>query len=136
MKYTPESITVLEQNEIFVFGSNEAGKHGAGAARLAWEEFGAEYGIGWGFTGKCYAIPTKDWDIKSLPLDKIQKYVDLFLYNANFFPDKIFLVTKIGCGLAGYTSEQIAPLFAGALSKENIILPKEFVDILQAINAI
>jgi hypothetical protein len=126
MKYTPEYITELNPNEIFVFGSNTAGIHGAGAARLAHKAFGAEWGKGIGMTGNCYAIPTKDDDIWTLPLTRIQEYVIDFLDYAKENPDKIFLVTKIGTGLASWEIEDIAPLFKNASNLSNVILPKEF----------
>ena len=113
----------LYPDEIFVFGSNEAGIHGSGAARTAREKFGAVYGVGVGITGDCYAIPTKDKNIQTLPPDKIRMYVEDFkeyawrtyaLPRGGFDADKIFLVTKIGCGLAGYKNEDIAPMFRGS----------------------
>jgi hypothetical protein len=126
MRYTPEYITELKPNEIFVFGSNTAGIHGAGAARLAHKVFGAEWGVGVGSTGKCYALPTKDDDIWTLPLNRIEEYVIDFLDYAKENPDKIFLVTKIGTGLASWEIEDIAPLFKNASNLSNVILPKEF----------
>lgn len=121
---TPDYITELKPNEIFVFGSNLAGIHGAGAARIARLLFGAKYKVGVGFTGQCYAIPTKDHMIVTLPLEEIDKHVGKFLMIAWDFPDRIFLVTKIGCGLAGYKPRQIAPMFRH--HPPNVILPKEF----------
>jgi hypothetical protein len=99
---------------IFVFGSNLAGVHGAGAAKFAHEHHGAEYGVGVGRTGNAYAIPTKDERIKTLPLDRIALYVSEFLDYARAHPDLEFEVTKIGCGLAGYREYQIRPMFAGS----------------------
>ena len=98
-------------SKIFVFGSNLAGIHGAGAALHASKYFGAEYGHGIGRTGNCYAIPTKDEKIRTLPLVRIQKYVNYFIDYARYNPTLEFFVTRIGCGLAGYTNEQIAPMF-------------------------
>jgi hypothetical protein len=106
----------LRDNEIFVFGSNLAGYHGRGAAKTALLYFGAVYGVGQRFTGKCYAIPTKDHKIKTLPLEGIAIYVDSFISIAALFPERVFIVTKIGCGLAGYKDHEIAPLFKGAPS--------------------
>ena len=122
-KYTPEHIYNLGINEIFVFGSNRAGRHGAGAAKIA-RKWGAEYGNPRGLQGHTYAIPTKDEKIKTLSLPEIKKEVDLFLIDAvqNYY--LTFLVTKIGCGLAGYTPDEIAPFFAGA--SQNVVLPIEF----------
>jgi hypothetical protein len=128
MKIAPDIITELKDNEIFVFGSNEAGIHGAGAAKLAREKFGAIGGEGFGLQGKSYAIPTKDYDIITLNLNIINRYVKAFLVEAYRYSDLNFLVTEIGCGLAGYKPEDIAPLFKS--SSENVFLPKRFVDIL------
>lgn len=130
MRTTPEKIVSLKKNEIFVFGSNEAGIHGAGAAKLAWEEFGAELRVGFGETGRTFAIPTKDRRIETLPLPKIEAYVNKFIEHADQNPDKIYLVTEIGCGLAGYKPINIAPMFLPALKLDNVILPQSFLNIL------
>lgn len=98
----------------FVFGSNTAGRHGAGAARHAMEHHGAIYGRGIGFQGDSYAIPTKDDRIQTLPLEDVRMWVQKFLNSARTLPETTFHVTQIGCGLAGFTPEQIAPLFADA----------------------
>lgn len=124
MTSTSNNISDLKPNEIFVFGSNEAGIHGAGAARLAYEKFGAVWGKGFGLYGQTYAIPTKDKRIETLPLQRIKQYVDTFLFFAKVNPQYTFLVTKIGCGLAGYKPEQIGPFFKN--NPPNVILPKEF----------
>ncbi len=129
-RITPPVVDWLMPDEIFVFGSNEAGIHGAGAARTALELFGAKRGEGIGFTGQCYAIPTKDRQIETLSLDIIEKYIDLFLHYVPHYATKTFLVTQIGCGLAGYTHEQIAPLFAKAVDLDNVHLPAEFWEVL------
>lgn len=118
-------INNLKDNQIFVFGSNEAGIHGAGAAKQAFKEFGARWGQGIGIAGRTYAIPTKDIKIQTLPLSSIKKYVDVFLDFAERNLEWEFLVTAIGCGLAGYKPEQIAPMFKNVPS--NVILPKEFI---------
>jgi hypothetical protein len=97
---------------IFVFGSNEAGIHGGGAARTAHQKYGAVMGEGWGFTGKAFALPTKDRNIETLPLEKVADYVKRFLWLAELHPQLEFQVTRIGCGLAGFGDEEIAPLFA------------------------
>lgn len=129
MKYTPERITDLKDNEVFTFGSNEAGIHGAGAARLAMDKFGAKYGKGYGLMGKSFAIPTKDKNIETLALSKISMYIDSFVLFAKDHPELTFYVTKIGCGLAGYSEKDIAPLFHPTNSlPNNIILPKEFYE--------
>ncbi|HEY9704494.1 MAG TPA: hypothetical protein V6C58_18750 [Allocoleopsis sp.] len=103
-------------NKIFVFGSNLAGRHGAGAALFARNHKGAKYGVGEGFMGQCYALPTKDRSIKTLPIHRIELHVMKFLEFAKNNPDLIFEVTRVGCGLAGYKDEDIAPLFTGAPS--------------------
>lgn len=100
--------------EIFVFGSNEAGRHGAGAAKAAKIQFGAVYGVGRGPTGQSYAIPTKDKDLRTLSLEKIEKSVNDFLDYARLYPEKTFFVTRIGCDLAGYKNEDVAPMFKNA----------------------
>ncbi len=107
---------------IFVFGSNLAGIHGAGAARYAVEHHGARYGQGIGLQGNSYGIPTKSHQILTLPLDEIQKHVGVFIQFAKDNPELTFEVTRIGCGLAGYTDYQIAPMFKGA--PENCQLPE------------
>lgn len=123
-------ITKLKENEIFVFGSNERGIHGAGAAFQAYKEFGAKWGIPFGLVGQTFAIPTKDMNIQTLPLEKIQEYVEKFIKFAEGSPQYKFLVTEIGCGLAGYQPEDIAPLFKRAVEIENIHLPEKFKEIL------
>ena len=126
MKYAPENITHLEPNQIFVYGANEKGVHGAGAARLALR-WGAKMGQ-YELVGQTYGIPTKDKKIQTLPLDKIRVHVDDFLAFAFSHQEYEFLVTKIGCGLALYKPKDIAPLFkiikTGVF--ENVILPEEF----------
>lgn len=109
---------------IFVFGSNEAGRHGMGAALHAWQLHGAVYGRGVGLQGNSYAIPTKDRQLRTLPLAAIQENVEQFKAFARVHPELMFQVTAIGCGLAGYKPEQIAPMFADA--PENCLLPGEF----------
>jgi hypothetical protein len=133
MKITPENITELGPNDVFVFGSNTAGIHGAGAAKLALK-WGAKMGRGIGYYGQTYAIPTKDDNIETLPLSAIGAYVDEFIRSARKIPYMNFLVTQIGCGLAGYKPEQIAPLFNDPIYKslpENVYLPKAFWDVLK-----
>ena len=121
-EFTPERITQLKPNEIFVFGSNLAGAHGGGAARLAYERFGAVWGQGVGLQGQTYAIPTMQGGVET-----IKPYVDEFIAFAKAHPEMKFFVTKIGCGIAGFTTEEISPLFADAVDVENVILPEEFV---------
>lgn len=107
---------------IFVFGSNLAGRHGKGAALFARQNHGAVYGVGAGRTGNSYAIPTKDENLRTLPLGTIGHYVDQFINYALDNLDLEFEVTKIGCGLAGYKESQIAPMFVGA--PDNCHLPE------------
>ena len=126
-RYTPERISELKENEIFVFGSNLAGAHGGGAAWLAYERFGAVWGEGVGLHGQTYAIPTMQGGV-----DTIKPYVDEFIRFAKEHSRLTFLVTRIGCGIAGFRDEEIAPIFADAIDVENIILPKEFVEIITA----
>lgn len=120
-RITPERITQLQPNEIFVFGSNLAGMHAGGAARLAVDRFGAIMGQGVGLQGQSYAIPTMQDGVNT-----IQPYVDEFLRFADCHPEMTFLVTRIGCGIAGFTPAKIAPLFAAATSLPNIHLPLDF----------
>lgn len=98
---------------IFVFGSNEAGIHGAGAARFARINKGAKFGKGNGLVGYSYAIPTKDWNIKTLPYKDVANYVRKFVAFAEDHPDLSFQLTRVGCGLAGFTDEEMIPLFVG-----------------------
>lgn len=112
-----ESHVLLTREEalgVFVFGSNEAGVHGAGAAKHALVHFGAKRGVGEGRTGDAYAIPTKDVNIESRTLEEVKESVDRFLRYAEVNPTLNFKVTKIGCGLAGFSSDEIAPMFLGA----------------------
>jgi hypothetical protein len=115
---------------IFVFGSNLAGRHGRGAAQWAMKHRGAVYGIGLGRMGDAYAIPTKDEQLRVLPLARIKIYVDAFLGYARSNPDLTFELTPIGCGLAGYAPADIAPLFAGA--PPNVQLPAAFREAISA----
>ena len=125
--YTPENITELMPDEVFVFGSNPQGRHGSGAAKDAIDKFGAIYGQGIGLQGQCYAIPTKDMQkLEPLSLKEIDWHVENFLYFALRNRQITFLVTKIGCGLAGLSVDVIAPMFIG--HPENVILPYEFVE--------
>lgn len=130
MKFTPENITSLEPHQIFVFGSNFAGIHGAGAAALAHKKFGAVWKKGVGLYGQSYALPTKDHQIVTLSLSDIEYQIDLFLGTTHLFPQLEFLVTKIGCGLAGYSVEDIAALFKGKEISSNVILPESFSKII------
>ena len=122
---TPGNISSLKANEVFVFGSNLQGMHGGGAAAAAVRYFGAIWGQGVGMQGQCYAIPTMHGGV-----DVIKPYVDEFIVYAREHQDKFFYVTRIGCGIAGFKDEDMAPLFHDALDLSNVALPKEFVDIL------
>ena len=122
-EFTPDRISSLGENEIFVFGSNLAGSHGGGAAWAAFKRFGAIMGQGVGLQGQSYAIPTMQGGVET-----IKPYVDEFIRFAQSHPEMKFLVTRIGCGIAGFRDEEIAPLFTAALDVENVILPREFVE--------
>lgn len=128
MKITPDWISELKPNEIMVFGSNLAGIHGKGAARVAYMKFGAVYGSATGIQGKSYAIPTKDYHLRVLSLEEIKKYVDDFLDYAIHYPEKEFFVSAIGTGLAGYKPKDIALMFKEVPS--NVSLPQSFWDVL------
>lgn len=125
VKYTPECINTLAPNEVFVFGSNLRGWHQGGAAKHAQRYFGAIWGQGVGLQGQSYAIPTMQGGV-----DTIKPYVDDFIAFAQEHPEMRFLVTRIGCGIAGFKDEDIAPLFRKALCLDNIILPYEFVKVI------
>ena len=125
MKITPEHITTLSENEIFVFGSNLGGKHDGGAAYQARSKFGAIQGQGVGLQGNSYAIPTKRMSVV-----EIKPYVDDFILFVKEHPELFFLITRIGCGHSGKKDEEIAPLFADALELDNVALPQSFIDVL------
>lgn len=114
---------------IFVFGSNLAGIHGAGAARAAYLQHKAILGVGWGPQGDAYAIPTKDEQLKTLPLHAIKPYVDKFIKYAENNPQLTFNVTRIGCGLAGYENKDIAPMFRDV--PFNCVLSEDWVEFLE-----
>ena len=118
---TPDFITELRPDEIFVFGSNLAGMHGGGAACVAWRKFGAIMGQGVGLQGQSYGIPTMHGGV-----DTIKPYVDEFIAFAKSHPELFFYVTRIGCGIAGFCDKEIAPLFAAAREVPNICLPESF----------
>ena len=125
-RITPNHITELKPNEIFVFGSNLQGYHGGGAARLAMNQWGAVWGQGTGLQGQTYAIPTMQGGIGT-----IRPYIDHFIKFAQNDPERTFLVTEIGCGIAGFRPADIAPLFKNAINIPNIWLPQRFWEILQ-----
>lgn len=125
-RITPPVIDTLRENEIFVFGSDLRGLHCGGTAYKALRSFGAVLGQGVGLQGQCYAIPTIVGGIQN-----IRPYVDDFIEYASSHPNQRFLVTKVGCGVAGFMPNDIAPLFAGARNVSNICLPQEFWDCLE-----
>ena len=124
--HTPERITELKPDEVFVFGSNLAGMHGGGAAWVAFQQFGAVLGCGVGLRGQSYAIPTMQGGV-----DTIKPYVDEFIAFAKEHPELFFFVTRIGCGIAGFRDKEIAPLFAEAIGVPNICLPESFAKALK-----
>lgn len=126
-EFTPGRISELQSNEVFVFGSNLAGAHGGGAARAAYNKFGAVWGEGVGLFGQSYAIPTMQGGVET-----IKPYIDEFICFAKEHCELKFLVTRIGCGIAGFGDSEIAPLFEEAIDVENIILPRSFVVELDA----
>ncbi len=124
-RITSPHINNLQANEIFVFGSNLMGHHGGGAARVAYDKFGAIWGQGVGMQGQSYGIPTMHGGVEA-----IRPYVDEFLNYASRHEEYTFLVTRIGCGIAGFTDNEIAPLFAAAAHMENVHLPLSFWQII------
>ena len=118
---TPDFITELKPDEVFVFGSNLAGSHGGGAAYVAWRKFGAIMGQGVGLQGQSYGIPTMQGGVET-----IRPYVDEFITFAKAHPELYFYVTRIGCGIAGFRDEEIAPLFTAARGVPNNCLPESF----------
>ena len=122
---TPEKLSLLKDDEIFVFGSNLAGSHGGGAARAAFMRFGAIMGQGVGLQGQSYAIPTMQGGVET-----IKPYVDEFISFAQAHSEFFFFVTRIGCGIAGFKDRDIAPLFAEAMKLDNICLPESFIQVI------
>lgn len=134
MRVSAKHIDKLEDDEVFVFGSNTEGMHAGGAARMAME-WGAIYGKAFGLQGKTFAIPTVDYRISGkMGVDEIKKYVDEFLDFTIKNKDKKFLVTEIGCGIAGFKVSEIAPLFRKALEYNNVYLPERFINYLKENN--
>ena len=117
-------ITHLQPNEIFVFGSNQRGAHAGGAARLAKEKFGAREGVGEGLTGQSYAFPTLTASFEKVSRAALEAGRDRFFATARQHPDKTFLLTKVGCGIAGFSEEEIRPLFQNAPA--NVVLPEDW----------
>lgn len=123
-RITPELISSLQPGQIFVFGSNQFGHHAGGAARYALDHFGAEWGNGEGLQGRSYAIPTMEG------LDSTRAAVERFIAFSKVHQELTFLVTPIGCGIAGYTPDEIAPFFADATGLKNVYLPESFLKVL------
>lgn len=123
-RVAPDNIKSLESNEIFVFGSNAGGYHGGGAAAFAMHKFGAIWGQGEGLQGQSYAIPTMEG------IESMRAAIDRFTKFADQHPELRFLVTRVGCGIAGYSVREVAPLFKGCISLENVALPSDFWDVL------
>ncbi|MEI0621087.1 hypothetical protein R4J18_10240 [Brachyspira pilosicoli] len=131
MRVSAKHIDKLEDDEVFVFGSNTEGMHAGGAARMAMN-WGAIYGNAFGLQGKTFAIPTVDYTRSGkMSIDEIKKYVDEFLDFTIKNKDKKFLVTEIGCGIAGFKVSEIAPLFRKALEYSNVYLPERFINYLK-----
>ena len=128
-RIAPNRISELIDNEIFVFGSNLQGSHGGGAAAIAAKQFGAIWGQGVGLQGQSYGIPTMHGGV-----EEITPYVDEFIEFAKQNPNLKFLVTRIGCGIAGFAEEEMAPLFSEGTSVDNIYLPDTFWDIIKKHN--
>ncbi len=124
-RVSPDFISDLKANEVFVFGSNLDGAHGGGAAKIARERFGAIWGQGVGLQGQSYGIPTMHGGV-----EEIKPYVDEFIEFARSRPELTFLVTRVGCGIAGFHDSEMAPLFAEAVSIPNIHLPESFWKVL------
>jgi hypothetical protein len=117
---------------IFVFGSNLAGRHGAGAAKFAFDHCGAVYGVGFGPQGFSYAIPTKDRAIKTLPLGDIRRYFNMFLGYASDNPDKVFFLTPIGCGLTGYKTKDMINLIKDCFEGQilmNVVFSRDWFNV-------
>lgn len=135
LKISPRLINELKDDEVFVFGSNESGVHGGGAAKTALK-FGAKHGEALGLQGKTYAIPTVNASVThKLPIEKVNKYVEEFLSFAKENKDKKFFVTEIGCGIAGFRISDIAPMFKCVVEKENeyenVYLPESFIKFIK-----
>lgn len=127
-RITPSRIEVLGKNEVFVFGSNIKGLHMGGAARVAYNKFGAEWGNGEGLQGQSYALPTMEG------LGNTLIAVEKFTQYAKIHPEQKFFVTPVGCGIAGYTSKEIGPMFREAAALDNVFLPVSFWKVLLEID--
>lgn len=127
LRITPAFVTALGPRDIFVFGSNLQGQHGGGAARMAFQKFGAQWGVGVGPTGQCYAIPTMHGGVAA-----VKPYVDQFISYAASHPEMRFLLTRVGCGIAGFRDSEMAPLFNGVQTLSNVTIPREWIPYLFA----
>lgn len=127
-RITPENMTVLNPKQIVSIGTNESGINGAGIAAYAEKNWGWKSGVGFGPQGQCFGIPTKDWRIKQLPLDVIENYVQRYIAFGKLYPKLEHMVTKIGCGLAGYSVPDIAPMFYEVRNHTAFWLPQDFRD--------
>ncbi|WP_419788603.1 DUF7666 domain-containing protein [Mucilaginibacter sp. SP1R1] len=132
IKITPSNITKLKKNEVFVFGSNLLGNHAGGAAKLAVDQFGAQMGNALGIQGQSFAIPTLDESMEKASLSVIKDGIVLLTSSAKLFPKLKFLVTEIGCGIAGFSAAEIAPLFEELFKSNpaNVSFPQSFIDVL------
>lgn len=128
--FIPENLIAIESHEIFVFGSNQAGRHGAGAAKTALDRFGAVYGEGEGLFGQSYALPTLDKNFNKLDIITLKQGIQRFLRCVKETPEKEFLLTKVGCGLAGYSENYIIGVFAYAISYRDWSLEKELSNLI------
>lgn len=122
--FTPENIEELKEDEVFVFGSNMAGNHAGGAARYAAEHFGAVEGVGEGLSGQTYAFPTLNKDFSKRSIAQMIYSKTKLYHVAHEHPEKTFLVTKVGCGIAGFSLEEMKEVFKGP-KPENVVLPED-----------
>ncbi len=131
-RITPEEIKGIKTSECVLIGTNEAGIHGAGIAEYAYKHWGAVLGQGFGPMSNCFGLPTKDWEVHTLPLDRIAFYVSRYIDWVKIIRNGRWThyVTKIGCGLAGYTPKDIAMMFSPLRYTRNVYLPKEFIEII------
>lgn len=127
-RITPENITIVSSDMRILVGTNESGIHGTGIARMATENWGLQWGIGFGPSGFCFGLPTKDWMIKQLPLGVIEQYAERYIEYCQIATKLKHYVTKVGCGLAGYTVPDIAPFFQRCRRYNNMWLPQDFID--------
>lgn len=129
MEFTPEFISELEPNEVFIFGSNENGNHYGGAARVAFDQFGAKWGTAVGRSGQTYAIPTLDRDMEKVEPEMLEIHLEDLAEYVRENPDLKFYLTKIGCGIAGWSVEEVKKIFwraFGYSQPKNLLIPKEF----------